>query len=109
MLQSSSIYIGLEAVQLNKSDLIKAAAAREKVSTEHAEKIIDAFLDAIGLALAGGDPVSIRMFGKFEPRSRKAAILKNPQTGEPMEVSSRVSVGFKSAPALKQRVNGQGY
>lgn len=94
---------------MNKSDIVKAVAGREKVTVDQAEKVIDAFLDAITLALAGGDPVSIRMFGKFEPRTRKAATLKNPQTGEPMEVSSRVSVGFKSAPALKQRVNGEGY
>jgi nucleoid DNA-binding protein len=69
------------------------------------ENAVDRVLDVIGASLACGEPVSIRNFGKFEPRLRSPVIRKNPKTGIPVDVPQRVSIGFVASPALKRRVN----
>lgn len=49
--------------------------------------------------------MSIRNFGKFEPRLKGAVTRKNPKTGASVEVPEKFSVGFIAAPALKARLN----
>jgi nucleoid DNA-binding protein len=72
---------------------------------DDARDAVDRVLNAISRALACGERVTIRNFGKFEPRARKSVIRKNPVTGDKIEVPEKVSIGFVAAPALKERVN----
>lgn len=91
---------------MNKSDLLRAVATKEDISLRDAERIIDAFLDVIGLSLTLDEDVSIRNFGKFESRHRGAVLRRNPRTGEPVQVPPKRAIGFKPSPRLKDRVNG---
>lgn len=72
---------------------------------DQAEKTLERVLDVIGTSLACGEPVSIRNFGKFEPRTRSAVTRRNPVSGEEMKVPSRIGVGFVPSPSLKERIN----
>lgn len=89
---------------MNKSELVDDLT-RQGASREDARVAVDRVLNAIGRSLACGERVTIRDFGKFEPRHRRAVIRKNPRTGDPIEVPEQVSVGFVAAPALRERVN----
>lgn len=91
---------------MNKSEVLRAVAFRERISFNEAERIVDAFLEVVGLSLACEENVSIRNFGKFEHRARRPVTRRNPKTGAPVEVPPRNTVGFKPAPKLKDRVNG---
>lgn len=62
-------------------------------------------LDVIGLALSCGETVSIRNFGRFEPRLKGASTGVNPKTGARVEIPEKFAVSFIAAPALKARLN----
>jgi DNA-binding protein HU-beta len=89
---------------INKSDLARALRL-EGYRQSQAEVAVDRVLDAITVSLACGESVSIRNFGKFEPRTRSAVTRKNPKTGKEIKVPEKTSVGFIPAPALKERLN----
>lgn len=92
---------------MNKTDLIQAVALREQIKPEDAEHVFDSFLEVISLSLACEEDVTIRNFGRFEHRKRNAVRRRNPRTGDPVDVPSRNSVGFRPAPRLRERVNGK--
>lgn len=94
---------------MNKSDLLRAISNKESCTIGDAERIVDAFLDVIGLSLALDESVSIRNFGKFEARHRAEVVRKNPRTGESISVPPKRGIGFKPSPHLKDRVNGKRY
>jgi DNA-binding protein HU-beta len=91
---------------VNKSEVLRAVALRERITFAEAERTVDAFLEVISLSLACEEDVSIRNFGKFEHRTRRPVTRNNPRTGVPVDVPQRHTVGFKPAPRLKDRVNG---
>lgn len=94
---------------MNKSDLLRAVATKEGVPFRDVERVVDAFLEVIGLSLTLDEDVSIRNFGKFEVRDRAAVTRKNPRTGESIQVPAKKGVGFKPSPHLKDRINGKRY
>ena len=67
---------------MNKRELVEAVAGRlgdKKAATE----AVNAVLDVIQHAVAGGDKVSITGFGAFEMVHKPARTARNPSTGEP--------------------------
>ena len=90
---------------MNRSDIVRAVARREKIPIGTVDRIIDGFLDVVGLSLSCGEEVNLRTFGKFEPRQRAAVVRKNPKTGIEHEVPEKTSVGFIPSPVLKDRLN----
>ena len=89
---------------MNKTDLVDELALMGTPRKE-AATAVDRVLNAISRSLACGERVTIRDFGKFEPRTRRPVVRKNPQTGVPIHIPERVSIGFVAAPALKKRIN----
>ncbi len=69
------------------------------------EAVLNRVLNTIAASLSMGEPVSIRNFGKFEPRTRSAVTRKNPRTGIAIDVPEKLSAAFVPAPALKARLN----
>jgi nucleoid DNA-binding protein len=78
-----------------------------KLDHKDAKAMVDRVLNSISRSLACGEPVTLRNFGKFETRSRRAGTRRNPMTGDSVEVPEKMTVGFVAAPALKARVNPQ--
>jgi DNA-binding protein HU-beta len=93
---------------LNRTDLIAAVAAAEAMPEAQVNRVIDEFLERLADALARGDAISFRNFGRFEPRDRAAARRINPKTGVEINVPARRSAGFAPAPGLKRRMNQEG-
>jgi len=91
---------------MNKGQLKDAVAEAAGLSGADAERALDAVIDTITKAVAGGDKVTIVGFGTFEPRERSARTGRNPQTGEEIQIAASTVPGFKAGAAFKQAVNG---
>ena len=90
---------------MNKGELIDAVAASAGLSRADATKAVDAVLDNVTRALAGGNSVSLVGFGTFTVKERAARMGRNPRTGEPIEIKASKVPGFKAGKALKDAVN----
>ncbi len=90
---------------MNKGQLKDAVAEAAGLSGADAERALDAVIDTITNAVAGGDKVTIVGFGTFEPRERSARTGRNPQTGEEIQIAASTVPGFKAGAAFKDAVN----
>ena len=90
---------------MNKGELIDAVAASAGLSRADATKAVDAVLDNVTRALAGGNSVSLVGFGTFSVKARAARMGRNPRTGEAIQIKASNVPGFKAGKALKDAVN----
>ena len=90
---------------MNKTELIQAVAAKAELDKKTADKAVNAIVDAIAEALAGGDKVQLIGFGTFEVREKAAKLARNPRTGENVTVPARKVPAFKVSTQLKNAVN----
>lgn len=90
---------------MNKNELVDAVA--DKVGDKKtAGAAVEAVLDAIQEAVAGGDKVSLTGFGVFEKVDRDARTARNPATGATVDVPATSVPKFRPGTAFKQRVAG---
>jgi len=90
---------------MNKKDLVKAMAAKTGMKVVEAERALSAFIEAVTEALSGGEEVRLTGFGTFRVVDRAPRCLKNPRTGEEMEIPARRVVKFKPGGGLKFQVS----
>jgi len=80
---------------MNKSELIKAAAAKAEVSAAMAAKVIDAALEAAAEAVKKGEGVQLVGYANIAIAERPARQAKNPRTGAIVEVPAKKVVRIK--------------
>lgn len=90
---------------MNKNDLIAEVASSTGTSKAEAGAALDAMLDSIRGALAGGGEVRLIGFGTFSVGHRKATTGRNPRTGEAIQIPASNRPKFKAGKALKEAVN----
>jgi DNA-binding protein HU-beta len=90
---------------VNKSELIEAIAASADIPKAAASRALDAMVEAVADSLKKGDSVSLVGFGTFTVKDRAARTGRNPQTGEPIQISAARVPSFKAGKALKDAVN----
>ncbi|MDN3554992.1 HU family DNA-binding protein [Halomonas maura] len=90
---------------MNKSELIEAIAASADIPKAAASRALDAMVESVADSLKKGDSVSLVGFGTFTVKERAARTGRNPQTGEPIEISAAKVPSFKAGKALKDSVN----
>ena len=90
---------------MNRSEVIRAVARKSQVRVPIVDDVLSTFFDVVTMNLSVEEEVSLRGFGKFEPRSRPPVTLKNPQTGDPIPVDERKTVVFLPSPNLKEKLN----
>ena len=98
---------------MNKPDFVRVVkeivAADEKfanVSLKDTTVFVEAVFKGLQDCLVNGEKVAIIGFGSFETTERPARIVRNPGTGEEMEVGPTKSVKFKVGSKLKEAVRG---
>jgi len=89
---------------MNKSDLVTAIAESTNLSKATAEKALDGFMDSIEGALSKGESVTLVGFGTFSVSEREARTGRNPQTGEPIQISAKKMPKFKPGKRLADSV-----
>ena len=100
---------------MTKADLIERVARHKDVPRDLTKKAVGQIVDAVFMELGdffirtrGGRKVSrfnYPRFGTFSKRRRNARYVRNPQTGEPILVSSQVTVVFSPGQDLKDLLN----
>ena len=90
---------------MNKSELIEAIAASADIPKAAATRALDAMVDTVTESLKSGDTGSLVGFGTFTVKERAARTGRNPQTGEPIQISAAKVPTFKAGKALKDSVN----
>lgn len=90
---------------MNKSELIEAIAASADIPKAAATRALDAMVESVTESLKQGESVSLVGFGTFTLKERAARTGRNPQTGEPIEISAAKVPSFKAGKALKDAVN----
>ena len=91
---------------MNNADLADNVATAHDLSKADARKVVDGVFAAIADAAAKGEEVSINGFGKFKVKESAAREGRNPSTGATIQIAASKKVGFTSAKALKDKVNG---
>jgi len=89
---------------VNKNDLARAVADKSGLSLGDASKALDAVLESIEGALAGGGEVAITGFGKFSVAHRNARQGVNPATGEKIQIAASKAPKFSAGAKLKAAV-----
>ncbi|MGH7503164.1 MAG: HU family DNA-binding protein [Longimicrobiales bacterium] len=95
---------------MNKTELIAALSDRSALNRTDASKLFDALFDAgtgiLAESLMRGDKVQISGFGTFEARKRASRSVRNPRTGEEIQVPATTTAAFRPGKALKDALNG---
>ena len=91
---------------MNRQELVDKMAEATGISKKDSAAALQAALDAISDALAGGDKVSLVGFGTFEARQRSARDGFNPQSGEKIKIAAKTVPAFRPGAGLKTKVAG---
>ena len=89
---------------MNERELVEQVADRAGLSRDQAAGAVEAALAAIESELAVGGEVSITGFGRFSIAQRAARQVRNPRTGEPIDVPAGRARRFAPGSQLKSAV-----
>ena len=90
---------------MNKTELLSAVAKESGIKKADVETIVENFTNIIIDAVAKGEKVQITGFGSFERRERGERTVKNPRTGEPIQVAPSKNPAFSAGSVFKEKVN----
>ena len=74
---------------MRKVDIVTHIADETDLTQLQAEKAVNAILQEIKDGLQRGEPVTLRRFGSFEVRAKRARMGRNPKTGEAAGIPAR--------------------
>lgn len=89
---------------MNKADLVKRMAEIAGTTKANAEKLLDAFMEAVTEAISKEDKVILVGFGTFQVVKRAARNGRNPRTGEPLKIPAKKVVKFTPGKRLEEAV-----
>ncbi len=83
-----------------KADLIAAVRERSGLSWPRSAILVEQVFETVVHELEQGETVKLSGFGVFSVRSKRPRPGRNPKTGEPIEITSRKVVTFRSSPLV---------
>ena len=81
---------------MNKSELVKAVAAKAEVSAALAAKVIDAALEEAVAAVKKGEKVQLVGYASLSVAQKAAHQAKNPRTGAIINIPAKKVVKIKA-------------
>ncbi|MES2662070.1 MAG: HU family DNA-binding protein [Pseudomonadota bacterium] len=90
---------------MNRSELVDAVAEEASLTKVDATKALDAVIKSISQAMQTGEQVALMGFGTFVVKDRGPRTVRNPRTGESMDVPASRVPAFKPSKNLKQLVD----
>jgi integration host factor subunit alpha len=91
---------------MTKADIIESVYERVGFSKKDSAELVELSFDTLKETLERGDKVKIVGFGIFQPRYKRARPGRNPQSGQPIEITARRVVVFVPSTGLKADLNG---
>ena len=101
---------GVDLATLRKGDLAARVAAKLGGPRSQGDAALNAVLDSVREALAGGDRVVLTGFGAFESRQvkeREVRAIRGEQAGQRVTVKAHKRVGFTPGSDLANAVRGR--
>ena len=89
---------------MNKEELVKAIAAKTKLSQKATTDVISALVDTIEKNVSKGKKITLVGFGSFEARKRAARTGRNPQTGKEIKIPAKKVPAFSAGKGFKELV-----
>ena len=89
---------------MNKTERLAIVAENAGLTKKDTERLLNAAIDAITLALVRGEKVQLSGFGTFETKDREARVGRNPHTKEAIEIPATRVPSFKASKALKDTI-----
>ena len=91
---------------MTKAEIVQAIYARVGgFSKKESADIVDLVFEMMKETLGRGEKIKISGFGNFVLRDKRQRPGRNPQTGDPIKISERRVLTFKSSQILKQALN----
>ena len=92
---------------MTRKDIALAVSKKTGLTHAAAEDATKAVFDALAEALVAGESISIFGFGNFSVRERSARTMRDPRTGEKVEVAATKRAAFKASLPLTKAVSGK--
>lgn len=92
---------------MTKSEMISRLAARTGTSKAEAQRLLEAWIEALSHHLAIGDTVVLRGVGTFSTREVHARRGHRPTDGEALEIPARRQVTFRPSQGLRDAVQAR--
>jgi len=90
---------------MNKAELINRIQELTDGSKKDIEATLAALTSVVTEALQNDDDVTLVGIGKFDSIEKAARTGRNPQTGDPVQISARTAPRFKASKQLKDALN----
>ena len=90
---------------MNKQEFITHLANQHNCKKVEAEKAIDMFISSVIDAMGQGNEISLVGFGQFYTTKVEARTGRNPRTGQPVEIPTKILAKFSAGQKLKDACN----
>ena len=89
---------------MTKREIVKNVSEKTGFTQKDVLTVVDNVFDTIAKTVVNED-VAITGFGKFATTERAARTMRNPSTGEQVQVPAKKSIRFRPAKSLKDSIN----
>jgi integration host factor subunit beta len=93
------------AVVIRSQLIVRIATQNPHLFQRDVQKMVDAVLDEIVVALAQGERVELRGFGAFSAKLRGGRIGRNPKSGAKVQVAEKKVPVFRPSKEIQKRLN----
>ena len=91
---------------MTKAEIVQALYSKVGgFSRKESAELVDLVFEMMKETLGRGEKIKISGFGNFVLRDKRQRPGRNPQTGQPIRISERRVLTFKSSQILKQALN----
>src|SRR5450755_215590 len=93
---------------MTKAEIVQAIYSRVGgFSKKESADMVDLVFEMVKESLGRGEKIKISGFGNLVPRDKRKRPGRNPQNGEPIEISERRVLTFKASQLLKAAINAK--
>ena len=93
---------------MNKAQLAETVAVQHGLTKTQAADILGTVFATITDKVAAGEDVTLFGFGAFKKHHKPARVMRNPQTGDPIDVEAKDVPRFSPAGAFEAAVKSGG-
>ena len=94
---------------MTKAEIVQALYGRVGgFSRKESAELVELVFEMMKETLGRGEKLKVSGFGNFILRDKRTRPGRNPQTGEPIQISERRVLTFKPSQVLKTAINQKG-
>src|ERR1700690_1455012 len=98
--------MGVRQTIMTKAEIVQAVYSKVGgFSRKESAELVDLVFEMMKDTLGRGEKIKVSGFGNFVLRDKRQRPGRNPQTGEPINISERRVLTFKASQILKQALN----